>query len=115
MREEQQSQIDNAVAEELLHQRPSPPTQYSSQREKRLMAEHAVNARNENRLTECRAKANKREMEFLEREEDRKQTREQPSRATPPEAEQQKLKDLYRRLADRRSSKDRRRDDGRGR
>lgn len=114
-REKEQSQFENSVAEEMLQQRPSPPWEFSSQSEKRLMAERAVNIRMENKLADHRAKAHNREMEFLEREEKNRHSNEQPRQASPPEGEQQKLKDLYRRLADRRSSQDRRRDDGRGR
>lgn len=114
-REEERSRFDNAVAEELLQQRPSPPWQVSSQAEKRLMAEHAVRIRTHNKLAELAAKINKHEMEFLEREEKKRHTSEQTREASPPQGEQQKLKDLYNRLADRRSSQDRRRDDGRGR
>lgn len=96
--------------------RPPPPTPVpESPQEKRLRAERAVNMRIENAMAEHRAAAQQRRMSFLERAAARITPAQTPVRAPLPEEAQEKLREVYRRAAERRTpGQDRRRDRGRG-
>ncbi|MBS0155121.1 MAG: hypothetical protein JSS38_11035 [Nitrospira sp.] len=109
-----ESQRANWQAEELVRPEPPTPSRGSSPEDKRLRAEHAVNMRINNAMAEHRAAAQQRRMSFLERATARVISAQRPVRALLPEEAQEKLKEAYRRAAERRTpGQDRRRDRGR--
>lgn len=100
-------------AEEHFKRQPVSPAPFDTHKDHQIRIRNAVNTRILNAKEEIRLKFERRDIEYLEQAQ-RRRTQGKTSRTPLPDADREKLKDAYRRAADRRKPPQKARDrDGR--